>query len=71
MTLFADDKSKKSRSEKMNESEIELNKEELENLDCTLIEELASAVKVKGGSDSEIMKEIRELRWVILTCIFI
>ena len=62
---FTGDKSKKpTRSQKPPTSDSELNKEELENLDCTLIEELSFVVKVKGESDPAIRREIKELKYV-------
>ena len=47
-------------------SSNKLNKEELENIDCNLIEELSFIVNVKCETDSQIQREIKELKYVIL-----
>ena len=67
MAHITGDKSQKTRSEKPTITESELNKEELENLDCTLIEELSSVVKVKSESDPVINREIKQLKYVSLS----
>ena len=61
------DKSQKTGSEKPTNTDSELNKEELENLDCTLIEELSSVVNVKDESDPVINREIKQLKYVSLS----